>query len=128
RTASAQLRILGHEEIATGRWRRSAGNNELVRGEAWSLIGLEHSVPEGILFGECKIRLHVRWIHIHKLRICGRTVGAALGAADTNSISSVHRAGVRSRVQIAHLDKRRVGVAEIVIVRQVNRTQSYGPA
>src|SRR5271169_3046900 len=52
-------RILRREQIAVTRWRRGPGNNELMCREAGTLIGLEHPVPERVLFGQLEV-----WIHI----------------------------------------------------------------
>jgi hypothetical protein len=52
-------RILGCEQIAellTGRgWRRSARDNELMGWQAWSLVSLEHTIAESVLFRELEV-------------------------------------------------------------------------
>src|SRR5271168_2691360 len=48
-------RILGREQIAVLAWRRSPGNDELVRGEAGALVGLEHAITESVLFRQLEV-------------------------------------------------------------------------
>ena len=43
--------VLCGEKRASLSGSRSSGDNELMRGKAWTLVGLEHAVAEGVLLG-----------------------------------------------------------------------------
>ena len=79
RVANTGGRILRGEQVAGGGRRRRAGDDELVCRKARSLVGLEHTIAERILFRELEVRLHVREIHVHELRI-GIAFGGQLAA------------------------------------------------
>src|ERR1700674_557245 len=68
-------RILRGEQIADRAWRRSSGNNELVRGKAWPLVGLEHAIAEGVLFSQLEVGVQKpgRIVDILELGIGRRT-------------------------------------------------------
>ena len=52
-------RILRNEQVTVLAWRRSTGNDELVRGEAGSLVGLEHPIAESVLFRQLEVGIEV---------------------------------------------------------------------
>src|SRR5271167_1364726 len=89
-------RILRSEQIAVllaGRSRRrSPGNNELVGGEAGSLVGLEHAIAEGVPLRQLEVG--VQWpgriVDILELGIGGRTTLRALVAGHWDLVGSVH--------------------------------------
>src|SRR5580704_1013555 len=51
--------ILGCKQVAVGTRGRSAGNDELMRREAWSLVSLEHAVAESVGFCHLEIRRYI---------------------------------------------------------------------
>src|SRR5271155_4660117 len=51
--------ILRNEQVTVLAWRRSTGNDELVRGEAGSLVGLEHTIAKSVLFRQLEVGIEV---------------------------------------------------------------------
>ncbi len=109
--------IFGREQIAGGRCCRCPRNDELMGGKAGSLVSLKHAVGEGVLLSQREVGLDLRWIHIHELWVRRRTVGSTLGAGDLDLIGTIHFA------TIIHRHKCGVGVAEIVVIAQVDGRQ-----
>src|ERR1035438_3958366 len=62
-------RILRNKQIASCRRRGRSRNDELMSRKTWTLIGLEHPVGENVLLSHLKIRLNIRRLDIHELRI-----------------------------------------------------------
>ena len=85
-----------------------------MRRETGTLIGLEHIIRPAVLRRHRKIRVQDAGpvIDESKLRLLGTAAGAG------NLARSIHTAHARSRVGVAHLDKRGVRVAQIVPIRQ----------
>jgi hypothetical protein len=81
-----------------------------VGGKAGTLIGLKHAVAKGVLLGHMEIRLNVRGLYVRERGVRRRR-------------GTVHSALSGSSVEIAHLNKRRVGVAEIVVYSEVDWAQ-----
>src|SRR5579859_252616 len=54
-----RLRVLRRKQRASNRRSRRSGNDELMRRETGSLVGLEHAVGESVLLGQSKVRLNV---------------------------------------------------------------------
>ena len=59
-----------------------------MSGIARSLVGLEHSVAEGIGLGQSVIRLHVRSLHILVLGVGRATAGAQADGQSTSMRSA----------------------------------------
>ena len=83
--------------------------------EARTLVGLEHPVTKGVLLCHLKIRLYLRRLHIRERRVW-------------RDLGTVHFALSVCSIEIAHLNKRGMGVAEIVVVSEVDWAQRDGLA
>src|SRR5579864_7741553 len=87
-------RVLRSKQLAGRSGSRCAGNDELVRGKAWSLIGLEHAIPECVLLGEREVGLHFCRVHILELGVGWRAVDRSGHANGRNLIGPIHFAAM----------------------------------
>src|SRR5258708_29162712 len=58
--------IFRRKQIASGRWSRCPGDDELMRRKARTLVGLEHAVGESVLLSHLEVGLHLGRIHVSK--------------------------------------------------------------
>src|SRR5258706_196257 len=63
-----------------------------MRRETWSLVALKHPVAKSVIFRHREIRLHVRSLYIHVLRVWWSAVVSAVLACDLDLIRAVHQA------------------------------------
>src|SRR5579871_3849808 len=92
-----------------------------MRREAWTLVGLKHSISESVLFGQVEIRRHFRWRDVNKLRVSGAK-GPDFRTGRTSGVGSVHF----SIMVVSH--ESYVRVVEIIRCRQRDRSQRNGLA
>ena len=83
--------------------------------KAGALVALEHAVAERVLLGQVKIRLNVRRVHIRERRV-------------RSYRGTVHSALSGYGVEIAHLNKSGVRMAEIVVYAEADWAQRDGLA
>src|SRR5579862_4432320 len=84
--------------------------------KAGPLVGLKHVVRPAVLRGEIKVRLQ-------NTAGIGDEFELRLGRANTGArdiTGSIHLASSSGGAGVAHLDESRMGVAQIVLVRQGN--------
>jgi hypothetical protein len=74
------------------------------------LVALEHAVAERVLLGQVKIRLNLQWFHIREGRV-------------RSYLGTVHSALSGYGVEIAHLHKSGVRMAEIVVYTEADWAQ-----
>src|SRR5580700_5486033 len=84
-----------------------------MRRKACSLVGLEHSVGEGVLLGHLEVGRHVRGFYIRELTVCGTVL--VLAAALRNKVRSVHLAAV------VHELERMMPVIDVITIVQPHR-------
>ena len=111
---AAGFRILRREQVASKRWSRCPGNDELMRRHAGALVGLEHAVGEGVLLGQLEVGLHIRRVHIAKRQVGRRAIGCALAACHRNQVRTIHLT-LPGRIQLAHVEECIVPVAGVVV-------------
>src|SRR5579863_1038327 len=109
--------IFGCKQIAVCSRSRCSGKNELVRRKAGPLVCLKHAVSKGVLLSQREIRLDIRRVHIHELRVRARTGWIRFGTKVFDSVRTVHLASV------IHLSKRGMFVIEVVLVGKGDRTE-----
>src|SRR5260370_41829392 len=68
---TVSVRIFRSKQIASGRWSRCPGNNELVCRKAGTLVGLEHAAGESVLLGNLEVGSHLGRVHVSKRAILG---------------------------------------------------------
>ena len=90
-------------------------------GEAWTLVGLKHSIGESVVFSQVEIRRHFRGGDVNKLWISGAK-GPVFRTSRRSGIGSVH-----FPVVVVSYESR-VRVVQIIRCRQRNRSQRNGLA